>query len=111
MFLFSFQELEKVTVPSGDDLAVRFHRFVSGELDRRFGQIENVMPLAMATLVNPRFLKSYLQNITSVARARSLIEDMLKKHIRSRALTAETSLAEQSRPEQNADQVKLSLSL
>ncbi|KAE8751356.1 hypothetical protein FOCC_FOCC001927 [Frankliniella occidentalis] len=87
------KELEKMTIPRSDDLATRFYKFVCAEFDRRFDKIEQVMPLAIATLVDPRFQRSYFQDITGVARARGHIEEMMKKHIRESANAAEAELS------------------
>ncbi|XP_034245511.1 uncharacterized protein LOC117647723 [Thrips palmi] len=83
-------------IPRSNDLARSFYKFICDEFDKRLDKIENVMPLSIATLVDPRFPRSYSQNILAKARAKVLIEDLLKKYIRESANTAEAELAVRS---------------
>ncbi|KAK3932013.1 Zinc finger BED domain-containing protein 4 [Frankliniella fusca] len=87
---FPAESIENITAPVNDDIAKNFRMFIYDEFDRRFDQIESCMPLAISTLVDPRFMTTYFKNPLAVSRARSLIEDMVKKYIREEVTRAET---------------------
>ncbi|KAJ1530242.1 hypothetical protein ONE63_005165 [Megalurothrips usitatus] len=97
--------LEIVELPPNNDLALRIKNFVFSEFDRRFQNIEGVMPLAIATILDPRFMLVYFKNIGAVARARNLIEDTLKKDIREETRAAEAAASAAAAPESAAPQV------
>ncbi|XP_052129326.1 zinc finger BED domain-containing protein 4-like [Frankliniella occidentalis] len=87
------KSIDNISAPLNDDIAKNFRKFIVDEFDRRFDQTESCMPLAIATLVDPRFMTTYFRNPLAVSRARTYVEDMVKKYIREEVTRAEENQA------------------
>ncbi|KAK3928033.1 Zinc finger BED domain-containing protein 4 [Frankliniella fusca] len=86
------KKIERVVVPAGNAMATQFKAFVTGEMLRRFGGAEQNLRLAMATTLDPRFIKAYFQSPLAVSKAQRAIELEIEKEMVLDNLDANNSL-------------------
>lgn len=65
-------------------------KFILAELDRRFEKAECITPLAVATILDPRFKKIYFQSALATSRAINFISGEMKKDFEKNAATSPT---------------------
>ena len=56
-------------------------KFILSELDRRFQKAEFLKPLAIATILDPRFKKNYFQSAFAVSQAVSFISNEMMENL------------------------------
>lgn len=59
--------------------------FLKAEMARRFKFVESTMPLALATLLDPRFMATHFKNPMSVSKAKGVITNEIKKMFQKEA--------------------------
>ncbi|KAK3924641.1 Zinc finger BED domain-containing protein 4 [Frankliniella fusca] len=82
-------KVSDMVVPPTETVGNALKTFLLSELHRRFKDVEHNMPLAIATLLDPRFMKMYFKQPIALARTMSKVEDFVKAEIRREATEAE----------------------
>ncbi|KAE8741814.1 hypothetical protein FOCC_FOCC012646 [Frankliniella occidentalis] len=85
-------KVERVPVAAGDHMAKKFKEFVTSEMLRRFGSHEQNTRLAVATLLDPRFIKSYFQSPVARSKAENAIVAEIEKEVMLDNLDADAAL-------------------
>jgi len=71
-----------------DDVSKGFQAFILAEMDRRFTPVEDVQPIALATVLDPRFKKLYFSSPAAFAKAANFIAREVKEAMTSEAAEA-----------------------
>ena len=61
-----------------DSLANELKSFVLSEIEKRMGAIETVTPLAIATVLDPRYKKIHFKDVLACSTAVAKIKDLMK---------------------------------
>ncbi|XP_055533494.1 zinc finger BED domain-containing protein 4-like [Wyeomyia smithii] len=99
-------KLEAVEVAANDELALKFKKFAIRELKLRCDEIENNMPLALATLLDPRYMAFHFQRALAVANAKSLLQKEIIKMLHDDVETAVSACDVQTLPTTDVEQEK-----
>lgn len=86
--------MSSVNVSDYDPIAEKFRRFILAELNRRFINIEKVPSIAIATILDPRFKKTYFNDRVAVSSALNRISHEMKQIIRTEANEAVASVTQ-----------------
>ncbi|CAK1587945.1 unnamed protein product [Parnassius mnemosyne] len=83
-----------------EDLAKELQSLVLKEIDRRMGVIERVHPLAIATILDPRFKKMHFTEPLACSAAVAKIKELVKTTIQHEAVESDSS-GHSDKPEDN----------
>ncbi|KAE8746705.1 hypothetical protein FOCC_FOCC006568, partial [Frankliniella occidentalis] len=86
------KKIESVAIPTGNTIAEEFKTFITAEMVRRFGGAEQNIRLAAATILDPRFIKSYFQSPSAVTRAQRHIELEIEREMTLDTLDANNAI-------------------
>lgn len=75
-------------MPVCDQIVESFKRFILAELNRRFSNIEKILPMAIATILDLRFKRTYFNDALALSRALNRISYEMKQLIRTEANAA-----------------------
>ncbi|XP_025156199.1 zinc finger BED domain-containing protein 4-like [Harpegnathos saltator] len=75
------EKIRSINVLDFDPVAEKFRRFILAELNRRFMNIEQNVPIAIATILDPRFKKTYFNDRVAISGALNHISNEMKQMI------------------------------
>lgn len=88
---FLLQEIQKVDIPARDHVAQSLQDFILKEMDKRFQDAEFNSLWAIATMLDPRFLKVHFKKDQAVSEALALMESKIIEDLAKEVPAASTT--------------------